>query len=202
MQRKLVYPGAHVRDQIHSIARSVDCVIGACVFDACRSYRSECEYKFKLCVYSHRWTRLLYWLWRQQFTHSVAGVQPSGWNSYQRQLIYTVVVNTSTLVYNSALVLQPPFFDTPVPDPVQLVPTATTIVALNLLGVQVATAAIPDISNSQTVQFGEAATCLGCGHERISQSRLSAQLLQRLGIGTANNFHPGFSHPERLFFAR
>jgi hypothetical protein len=74
------------------------------------------------------------------------------------QLVYTVVVNTSTLVYNSALVLQPPFFDTPVPDPVQVVPTATTIVALYVGGVQLATTAVPDISNSQIVQFGEAAT--------------------------------------------
>ncbi len=74
------------------------------------------------------------------------------------QLVYNVEVITSTLVYNSALVLQPPLYDTPVPDPVQVFPTATSILSLYVGGPQVATTAVPDISNSPTLQFGQGGT--------------------------------------------
>jgi hypothetical protein len=71
------------------------------------------------------------------------------------QLLYTVQVATSTQVLNFTLFLQPPF-GTPVPDPVQVFPTVTTTVALNVSGVPIVSTVVPTASSNQIVPYGTA----------------------------------------------
>jgi len=69
------------------------------------------------------------------------------------QLFYTIQVVTSTQVLNFTQFLQPPFA-TPVPDPVQVVPAASTVVAFNVSGFPVVTTSVPTLSGSEVVPYG------------------------------------------------
>jgi len=80
---------------------------------------------------------------------------PTGGTLTNVQLLYNVQVITSTEVFNLTQSLQPPF-GTPVPDPVQVFPTATTIVGLNVGGVPILTTSVPTLSNITVVPYGAA----------------------------------------------